>query len=380
MKVLLISKSFIGKTYHKKLEEQANSGIDLYLITPFRWGSAPLEINPSRIDSYKIHALRTNFNGNGSLYFFKAMIKNYIKAIKPDLIHIHEEPWSLVTYQCLRANKKFRIPTIGFTWQNIYKKYPFPFSYFEKYAYKNMKGIIAGNREAEEVLRKKGYKGSTEIIPEVGVDEDVFKPIDDTKLKGSLGLNGKFIIGYFGRFVVEKGTYLLLEAFEKLLKDFKNIRLLLVGSGPERRNIINFVNSHNLRDFVIVLDQMKTTDVPRYMNLLDILVLPSFEYRGRFWKGWKEQFGRVLIEAMACEVPVIGSNSGEIPYVIGNAGLVFKEKDVEDLLRKLKILILNDELRDELKEKGRERVLKKYTQTIIARQTNDFYKRILGLL
>ncbi|MDL1969855.1 MAG: glycosyltransferase family 4 protein [Candidatus Desulfofervidaceae bacterium] len=350
----------MGKAYHKRLEEQVNLGIELYLITPPRWGNTPLEIKPEEIRSYKVYPLPTVLDGKNHFYFFKVNIRDYIKTIKPDLIHIHEEPWSLVTYQCLRANKKFNVPTIGFTWQNIYKKYPFPFSYFEKYAYKNMKGIIAGNREAEEVLRKKGYKGPTEIIPEVGVDEGVFKPIDDTKLRESLGLNGKFIIGYFGRFVVEKGIYLLLEAFKKLLKDFKNIRLLLVGSGPERGNIINFVNSHNLRDFVIVLDQIKTTDVPRYMNLLDILVLPSFEYRGRFWKGWKEQFGRVLIEAMACEVPVIGSNSGEIPYVIGDAGLVFKEKNVEDLWRKLKILILNDELRNELKRKGRESFEKIY--------------------
>jgi len=290
MKVLLISKSFIGKTYHKKLEEQANSGIDLYLITPFRWGSAPLEINPSRIDSYKIHALRTNFNGNGSLYFFKAMIKNYIKAIKPDLIHIHEEPWSLVTYQCLKANNKFNIPAIGFTWQNIYKKYPFPFSYFEKYTYKNVKGIIAGNEDAREVLRKKGYKGIIEVIPEVGVDENVFKPMNDTKLKKSLDLEEKFIIGYFGRFVVEKGMYILLEAFRILLENFKNIKLLLVGDGREKEKVINFVNCNNLKDSVIILNQMKTTNVPQYMNLLDVLVLPSFEYRGMFWKGWKEHF------------------------------------------------------------------------------------------
>lgn len=369
----------MGKAYHKKLEEQINLGIDLYLVTPSHWGNIPLEVKPGEIRDYKVYTLPTALNGKNHFYFFKANIGDYIKSIKPDLIHIHEEPWSLVTYQCLRANKKFNIPTIGFTWQNIHKKYPFPFSYFEKYAYKNMKGIIAGNREAEEVLRKKGYKGFTGIIPEVGVDERVFKPIDNHELRESLGLNEKFVIGYFGRFVVEKGIHLLLEAFKRLLKDFKNIRLLLVGSGPERENIVNFVNNYDLENFVIVLNQVKTTDVAKYMNLLDVLVLPSFEYRGRFWKGWKEQFGRVLIEAMACEVPVIGSNSGEIPYVIGDAGLVFKEKDGEDLLKKLKILILNDELRNQLKRKGRERVLKKYTQTIIARQTNDFYMKVFNL-
>ena len=308
------------------------------------------------------------------------MIKNYIKAIKPDLIHIHEEPWSLVTYQCLKANNKFNIPAIGFTWQNIYKKYPFPFSYFEKYTYKNVKGIIAGNEDAREVLRKKGYKGIIEVIPEVGVDENVFKPMNDTKLKKSLDLEEKFIIGYFGRFVVEKGMYILLEAFRILLENFKNIKLLLVGDGREKEKVINFVNCNNLKDSVIILNQMKTTNVPQYMNLLDVLVLPSFEYRGMFWKGWKEQFGRVLIEAMACKVPVIGSDSGEIPNVIGGVGLTFKEKSTGDLVEKLKALILDSKLRNFLKEEGRKRVLENYTQELIAKQTNDFYKRILGLL
>jgi glycosyltransferase involved in cell wall biosynthesis len=106
---------------------------------------------------------------------------------------------------------------------------------------------------------------------------------------------------------------------------------------------------------------------------MDCLVLPS-----RTTKKWKEQFGRVLIEAMACEVPVIGSDSGEIPNVIGESGLIFKEGDVDDLASKLKLLITNMDLRVELAGKGRQRVLKHFTQEKVAKETYKIYQKMMS--
>lgn len=365
----------MGKTYFKKLEEQAKDGVEIHLITPKKWGNQNLEISSK--ENLTIYSLPIFFSGKNHFYFFKSYLKKFIIKISPHLLHINEEPWSLVTFQCLMANKELKIPVIGFTWQNILKKYPFPFSYFEKVTYKKAKGIIAGNKEAKEVLRKKGYKGLIEVIPEVGVDENIFKPMDVSDLKDSLGLSDKIVIGYFGRLVKEKGIYLLLEAVKILRKRIKNLILLIVGDGPEKERIKNYIQSFGMEKDTILLDRVETGKVPMYMNLLDVLVLPSFEYRGKLGKGWKEQFGRVLIEAMACEVPVVGSSSGEIPNVIGDAGLIFKERSVEDLVEKLTVLIVNPKLRKILGKKGRERVINTYTQKIVARQTNDFYRKVI---
>jgi glycosyltransferase involved in cell wall biosynthesis len=113
-------------------------------------------------------------------------------------------------------------------------------------------------------------------------------------------------------------------------------------------------------------------DVPAYLNQLDVLVLPS-----RTQSNWKEQFGRVLVEAMACGVPVVGSTCGEIPNVVGDAGLVFPEGDTDALRGRLNQLMTTPELRCRLGQAGRERVLAHFTQAEIARRTVELYRALL---
>jgi len=93
--------------------------------------------------------------------------------------------------------------------------------------------------------------------------------------------------------------------------------------------------------------------------------------------NWVEKFGRVLIEAMACGIPVIGSSSGEIPNVLGEAGLIFKEGDTGDLRDKLMRLINNKDLRNQLGKLGREKTVKHYSWKSIAGQTINLYEQLM---
>jgi len=93
--------------------------------------------------------------------------------------------------------------------------------------------------------------------------------------------------------------------------------------------------------------------------------------------NWKEQFGRVLIEAMACGVPVIGSDSGEIPNVIGDAGLIFPEGDIVALRDSIARMLADPERRARYAEAGRQRVLAEFTQAQIAAATVRVYREIL---
>jgi glycosyltransferase involved in cell wall biosynthesis len=118
---------------------------------------------------------------------------------------------------------------------------------------------------------------------------------------------------------------------------------------------------------------MASTEMPWLMNALDILVLPS-----RTTARWKEQFGRVLTEAMATKTPVVGSSSGEIPSVIGEAGLVFAEGDQAALRAHLAQLIEDRDLRQHLGEQGFARFHERFTQEAVAQATIALYRRVLA--
>ena len=151
------------------------------------------------------------------------------------------------------------------------------------------------------------------------------------------------------------------------------VNLLLVGDGELRNKITVEGRRLGISDRIRIVDTIPSSRVPEYLNCMDCLVLPS-----RTTKKWKEQFGRVLIEAMACEVPVIGSDSGEIPNVIGDSGLIFREGNVGDLSSKIKLLINNIDMRVKLSRKSRQRVLNNFTQEKVARETYKIYQKMMS--
>ena len=117
---------------------------------------------------------------------------------------------------------------------------------------------------------------------------------------------------------------------------------------------------------------MPPEEVAAYINCMDTLILPS-----RTTTGWVEFFGRVLIEGMACEVPVIGSDSGEIPHVIDDAGLVFPEADMGALAERIHQIAHDAHLRKDLVVRGLDRI-KNFTWETIAERTYQVYQELLG--
>jgi glycosyltransferase involved in cell wall biosynthesis len=232
----------------------------------------------------------------------------------------------------------------------------------EKYNYRHISAAICGNQESVTVLRRKGYQGAATVIPQFGVDPDIYLPHSTSP--------SEFTIGYLGRLIVAKGLHTLLDAVEEMEGGW---RLLLVGDGPMRREIEARISSPKLNGRVEIRKPVPSATVPDLLPSLSVLVLPSLTT-----ESWKEQFGRVLIEAMACEVPVIGSDSGEIPNVIGQAGMIFPEGDVKLLRERLKRLRDDEELRTLLGKAGRQRVLGQYTQAKIASATFAVYQEMLA--
>ncbi len=362
----MVSKALVVGAYHSKLREIARLGVDLAVIIPSRWGLQRSEIvEATEYDLTVLSCIRS-----GHLQHFYPNVLSIFRACRCDLIHIDEEPFSAVTWEVLTIARTHKTPALFFTWQNIFERYHYYGRLFETYAFRHVKAAIAGNEEARNILYQRGFQRPVWVIPQFGVDPDFFKRMDATELRKSLGVTGKFVIGFLGRLVEEKGVDNLIAALKRLPEDTV---ALIVGSGPVQAQLQQLSEKLGLAERMRWVSSIPSFEVPKYLNLLDVLVLPS-----RTRTNWKEQFGRVLVEAMACEVPVIGSDSGEIPNVIGEGGYIFPEDDVKALADVILLLHRDASLRRSLGSQGRKRVLSRYTQANIARETVDVYREVLS--
>jgi len=365
MRVLMLSKACIVGAYQRKLEELARlPGMELTVVVPPYWrderGTTQLE--RQHTEGYNLVVAPMILNGNFHLHFYPGLGKQ-LRLVKPDLVHIDEEPYNLATAHALWLARHSGTKSLFFSWQNILRRYPLPFRLLERYVLQHADYGLVGNQESKEVWRTKGYEGPLAIIPQFGVDPDIFEP-------GPRAAGRGFIVGYLGRLVAEKGVDLLLDALAGLQGVW---RAYILGSGPERKALQDQARRLGLADRVTFEDWLPSAQMPAYYRQLDVLVVPS-----RTRPNWKEQFGRVLIEAMACGVPVVGSDSGEIPNVIGDSGLIFREGRVDILREHLARLLRDLGLRSDLAQRGRERVLAHYTQAQIAAETYEVYKAILA--
>ncbi len=287
-----------------------------------------------------------------------------LRRINPDLIHAEEEPDSLAALQIAMARRVLapRAKLMWHTWQNVNRPKSGYVRAITDFNLRQADAILCANQEAVEVLRQMNYTRPAPVIPPQGVDETIFHPLEPH------APHEQFTIGFVGRFVPEKNIDLLLQAVQLLAQP---MQILLVGNGPQRAQLEEQAQKIDAQiDFIepVPLEQLTSL-----YQRLDVLVLPS-----RATPVWKEQFGRVLIEAMACGVPVIGSNSGAIPEVIDGAGLVFPEGDAAALADCLRRLTASPELRSELARRGVVRVQTHYMQERIAQQTLDFYHQVLA--
>jgi len=367
LRVLMVSKACVVGMYQRKLEELARiPNMDLHVVVPPFWrdGRHATPLERTYPAGYELHVQTMALNGNFHLHFYPKLSAVF-QRLRPDILHMDEEPYNLATFHAMRLARRHGIESLFFTWQNLLRRYPPPFSAFERYSFRHASFALAGNQEAAQVLRAKGYTGPVEVVPQFGVDPELYH----NDRHAPCAKTG-FVIGYAGRLVEEKGVQVLLHAVAELQGAWS---LRLLGRGPYQRELEALGARLGLGGRVAYCTGLSYGEMPRELNGLDALVLPSLTRR-----NWKEQFGRVLIEAMACEVPVVGSSSGEIPHLIGDAGLVVPEGDARALRDTLSRLMQSPELCAELGRRGRTRILSYYTHGHIAAATQAIYRRMLG--
>jgi glycosyltransferase involved in cell wall biosynthesis len=368
LRVLTISKPYVAAAYRDKFAELARrDDVEVGLICPPQWGSQTFEAGTTA--GYTIEQLGIRLNGRNHFHTYRGLTAA-VRAFRPDVLNVEEEHYSLVTWQAFRAAQAVSAAPLFYTWQNIQKTYPPPFSWIERYVFAHAAGAAAGNHESIDVLRAKGYRGLVREIPQMGVTLERFAPADPSDAaraarKRALGLEeGAFWVAFLGRLVEEKGVQLLVEAAARV----PQVRLLIGGSGPYGDALAALARERGVSERVRFAPQIPSVEVPAYLQAVDALCLPSLTRA-----NWKEQFGRVLIEAMAAEAVVIGSSSGEIPRVIADAGLVFPEADAPALAGCLERLVGEPALASTLRAQARSRVREMYTNCVVADQFAELF-------
>lgn len=368
MRVALVSKTFVSDAAQRLLEVLAEQpGIDLTLITPPEWHMDDGRLWPFRptyVRGYSARPVPINFNGRYHLYTYRGLGR-VLREVRPDVIHIDEEPYNPAGYQAQRLADRLGVPTVFTALQSQYRVYPPPYSWMERYNYRHTAQMLSANPDVEDVLRRKGYSGASSVLYIYGIDPALYTPQPRPPRVG-----GQILVGYFGRLIFDKGLGVLIAALSLLPESY---RLRLVGSGPDREELQALARKQGVADRVEFAPAVPTGEVSRAMAELDIFVLPSLTR-----PNWKEQFGRVLIEAMASGAPVIGSDSGEIPRVVADAGLITPEGDAEALAAAIRRLGEDAELRARYARLGREHVLANHTLEHVAQRFVSVYEQALA--
>lgn len=362
MKLLIVSHPCVtpvNQQFYAEVERQ--TGWDLTIVVPANWKTEyGKKVSPERWSGYQGQLLSIPVwkSGNIPLHIYRSVFIPLLQQLKPDAIYVHHEAYAVATAQVYLANRLSLRRPIGFySAQNILKYYPPPFRQTEQAVFQDSHFAFPISHSVEQVLCEKGCKATTTVLP-LGIDPGVYSPHPQAQEVADALRDTKqeILIGYLGRITEEKGLKTLLHALTQI-QDLP-WRLIVVGLGPYEAQFDMIAQNLQLTQRIRRLGYVPHSEAPLYLSAFDLLVLPS-ETR----PSWKEQFGRVIIEAIACGTPVVGSDSGEIPFLIQatSGGLTFPEGQPKALADQLRQLILNPLLRSQLVERGREIVLQNYT-------------------
>lgn len=346
---------------------------EIHLLVPNAWKETTqvVRCEPESQSTLHIHQTGILFGYRHHRVIYRGLFHT-IREFRPDFILAVHAPENYASLQLLAArrfidssvriglfaSRNIDLPAIGFPY-----KLAFLNSACDRWTAKSKVDVVFHRPKAFGHLYQR-YTRKTVYVPH-NVDCAFFKR--DRPLQN--GGPGPLVVGYVGRLVEEKGVHLLIEAMSHLPD---HVRLSITGEGPFRGRLEEQAARLGISDRIRFDGLVPHAAMPGLLNGFDALVLPSLAT-----VHWKELFGRVLIEAMACGVPVLASNSGGIPEVVGDAGVLFKPGSVEDLEGKLLDLLTHPQVRKELAERGRERALQSFDTRVVARKLAEEVTRIL---
>jgi glycosyltransferase involved in cell wall biosynthesis len=317
----------INQDFYARVQER--SDWELTILLPNRWRSEYGAQRPAQWPRFRgdLVPLSARLAGNIPLHCYSGDLRRELRRRRPDVLYVHHEPYALATYQAVRAASALGGLPLGFySAQNLTKRYHWPISEWERKVYSCSRFALPVTQAVADVLREKGYRGILEVLP-LGLDVAQYR-----RRNGRSGC--RFTLGYVGRLSEEKGVDTLLDALAYTTHE--DMGAVIVGDGPAREALHDRARRLSVDHRIRWAGYVPHDAIQDSYLGMDVLVVPS-----RTVPNWTEQFGRVVLEALASGVPVLTSDSGELPHLVEltGGGWTFPEGDSKSLARTL------DELR-----------------------------------
>ena len=364
-RVLVISHVYLDPTRWGKLRAFAAHDLDVTLGVPQRWTDAALgrsiETIWERQGGVEIFPIPARHHGDAAtLQFGRRELRSLLRDKRPDVVQVEEELVSRAAAQVVRAARRADIPAVLFTQENVARPSSVIARWRSRRTLERVRGVIAGSEAAAQLVRRERPDLAVAVIPQIGV---AVPPAPEHTYHEGLA------IACVGRLVAEKGLDTLLEALAQ--NRAERWHLTVVGEGPDRERLERFTSQHRLAARVRWVGALPPDRLARLWPELDVLVLPSHKL-----PAWTEPAGQVLMEAMAHEVAVVGSDAGVIPEVIGDSGVVVPPGDPAALAAALRRLAADGERRP-LIQAARARAMQHFSHDIVAQRTMEFWGEIL---
>ncbi|MBS7609836.1 glycosyltransferase family 4 protein [Candidatus Bathyarchaeota archaeon] len=349
------------------LRRRELDGIDLHCV------KRPYTLNATRKFRELMREMHFDIvHGHSADAFPYVLSKLISRTDAPLVAHAHEV--------CLDAIK-YTLPPIGRDGRGFLKMaswYYFRLPIREKLIFSTADRIIAVSNYIAQRLRE-CYNISLSKVAVIhnGVDVSLFRPINKEEAKERIGLGDRPIVLYVGAFTLRKGIHYLIRSFRMVVDRFKDACLMLIGGVPSWYGssiyydiLYKEINKLDLKNSVIVKGKIPHNRLPIYYSAADVFALPSIY----------EPFGKVLLEAMACETPVVASNVGGIPEIVrdGESGFLVAPGDIEELYESISKLLSSNILVNKMGSYGRLLVMKEFTWELVAMRLMNVYMELLS--
>ena len=284
MKILVVSHACVSPINQDFFSRVAAlSRWDITIMLPAQWKGEYGQRRAARWHRFggRLIPVPVLLSGNIPLHVYAARVRRILAQEQPDAIYVHHEAYAAAAFQIFLANARGpRVPIGFFSWQNLNKRYPWPFRVTERFVYRNASFAIAGTTAAIGVLRNKGYRAPAHPLS-FGVDTGLYQPNGEA---ASSRRDAPLAVGYVGRITPEKGVDTLMAALQVLGPN--RAKAVVVGDGPAARTLKKRAETLGLGSSIRWLGYVPHDQMPAVYRTMDVLAVPS-----RTTSNWTEQFG-----------------------------------------------------------------------------------------